>query len=1240
MNTSKLKPFSQKARKILMEGVRLRMLFWGFDGKNEKIVAEPEAISGGVIFRNEVYNDPGLLAKWQQMKTRIGSHTYKDAIEEAAYTWFNRLMALKILEKNDYEEKQLGYEGTVPAMLDKARNGIMPFLGENDKQKVREKLLAGDEEGAFGILLVGYFHNHTLLKRVFGGIDDFTELLLPNNLLATGGIIELLNINGFVQEQDYREVELIGWLYQFYISEKKDEVFKGFKENKKARKEDIPAATQIFTPKWIVKYLVENTVGKTWLDRHPDSAIRSQLKYLVENESASSTKGEGIDTTTLLSLLDPACGSGHILVTAFDLYMLMYKEEGLTTRQAVREILQHNLFGLDIDKRAVQLACFAVLMKAASYDRDILKVNMLPHIYAMPEPTYFDHKALEKFLYDGEELNLDKEGILKDLVKGLDLMRQAQNLGSIIQFDLQDDTREQIKRRHKHWKILEEKNPLSFDQLSWWAPLSQYLNPLSVLLGQYSCVAANPPYMGQKGMNGELKNYVGKYYAKTKGDLMTVFMEVIPNLTVDHGRFALINLPSWLFLSSFEEIRNQYLSNYLFESLLHMGRGIFGIDFGSVAFAIKKELAGNRVGNYFRLHERNFQHIYYEDIEKIFLLSKNTHEYKYDFNFYRDEDGVKTIPIQGTSNGKQILYSNIAQIRFFRIPGNPIAYWVSERIFNLFKTNPHLGHRIEIRKGLATSDNDKYLRFWFEISQNKFTSLCASREETKVNDYKWFPINKGGPARKWFGNNEYVVNWENDGEEIRNFKDSSGKLKSRPQNLNYSFKKALTWSKISSGSNFTARISTNSLFDDAGAIGHHQNHQTLLYVLSLLNSRLCSEILRILNPTMNFQTGEVASIPLILDERIESFFPFEIVENLIDIAEKDWNSRENSWDFKKSPLIDESSNLKEGFNKWEQTVSVNFFLLHYHEEELNQIIINIYNLHEELNHYVALKDITVLDEELDRDSLSSIENELREGYLIWRKKNIISNDYGKEITRKTDLINYCQLPIKKTEVFGQFVSYCIGTLFGRYRLDKPGLNIAHPVPTPSELSSYKYNNYEFVINENAIIPLFGEDSPFADNVVKGFKDVIICIWGEKTLTENINFLNTCLGIPFEKFLIEKFWDYHKKVYQKKPIYWLFSSPAGSFKVLVYMHRMDKFTVQKIRLNYLHRYIEYLTNQIQQAEANKAAPRTIDKLNKALQDCREYDKILKPLADQQITFDLDDGVTVNYEKFKPALAALK
>ena len=630
MNT---KTFAQEARKILMHGVAKKLLFWGFNAKGE-VIEQPVKVSGGYSFRGEVFDDTSVPNLWHSLQTAIKNKGFEMVVEEAAYTWFNRIMALRILVKNGYEDPQLedaqGLQHT-PIILQKARQGNYSYL-KTDEQTRLQKILTdySKDQEAFAILIKGYCHSHKTLQRVFGKIDDYTELLLPDNMLQTDGFLHLLNTTDAITDDDYQKVELIGWLYQFYISEKKDDVFASFKKGKKAEAKDIPAATQIFTPNWIVKYMVENTAGKIWLDKHPNSVLKSQMKYLVtndndENESAVSSSVQRIENKALISsvedltLIDPAAGSGHILVEGFDLIYKMYLEEYYTAEEAVESILKNNLFGLDIDDRAAQLATFAILLKAANVYPAIWKKDWLPNVYAMPEAADFSQQEINDFL--GEEGAVYAE----ELDEALRLMKQAKNLGSVMKLNIREEARAFIAQQFTAIKNSEFRD---FNIEIIYQKLANYIPVLLLLTKKYTSVVANPPYMGQKSMNADLKNYVNANYPITKTDLMTIFMEVIPNMTLDNSRFALINLPSWLFLSSFEKIRKNYIDDFTFDSLLHMGRGIFGIDFGSVAFAIKKTKSENAFGSYFRLHERNFQHILYEDIQKLFLYSNGKIDYK------------------------------------------------------------------------------------------------------------------------------------------------------------------------------------------------------------------------------------------------------------------------------------------------------------------------------------------------------------------------------------------------------------------------------------------------------------------------------------------------------------------------------------------------------------------------------------------------------------------------------------
>ncbi len=1203
MNT---KTFAQESRKLLMDGVAKRLLYWGFDSQGN-VVAEPISVSGGYVFREaDPVDAPDAIRLWKALKQAVQHKGIEVVVEEAAYTWFNRMMALRIMVKNGYEQSQLenvtGMEHT-PVILQKARQGHYGFLNKGEQERLKK--IIGDyskDQEAFALLLVGYCHANKTLDKVFGKLDDYTELLLPDNMLQDSGFLHLLNTTDAISDDDYQEVELIGWLYQFYISEKKDEVFASFKKNKKAEAKDIPAATQIFTPNWIVKYMVENTAGKIWLDKHPDSPLKSQMKYLVENDSDGKTEAL-INNVEELTLIDPAAGSGHILVEGFELLYQMYMEEYYTPEEAVESILTNNLYGLDIDDRAAQLATFAILLKAAKQYPDIWQKDWLPNVYAMPEEQDFSEQEIKDFLgAEGTDYTEELEAALR-------LMKQAKNLGSVMKLNLSEEARVFIEKQFVEIQNTEYRD---FNLEAIFQNLKNYIPVLLILTKKYSSVVANPPYMGQKSMNADLKNYVNTNYPITKSDLMTIFMEVIPNMTEDNSRFALINLPSWLFLSSFEKIRKSYIDNFTFDSLLHMGRGIFGIDFGSVAFAIKKTKSENSIGSYFRLHERNFQHILYKDIEKLFLYSNGKENYKYDFNQYRGEEGITEIPENGTVEGEKLFYRNIPQANFYKIPGSPIAYWVKENLHKAFSLNK-IKDLCDVKHGMSTGKNAKVVRFWSEIAFKDLGLNIKSHVDPRKENYKWFPYNKGGAFRKWYGNQEYVLMYDEKG--LNLMKSFSG---FRYDGKSHYFKNGITWSFISSGS-FASRYTPEGFVFDVS--GSSLFLEDVNKVLGFLCSNVSYYMLKILNPTINFQVGNLKALPLsnsIFDNQDIDF----VVEDSKKISRKDWNSHETSWDFDQSPLLNETNSVEEAYQTWKEKVSKNFFQLHANEEELNRIFIDIYGLQEELTPEVALKDITILQEELSKNELVALEDDFR-----------------------ANGGNAIELPIDKGEVISQFISYAIGLFMGRYRLDKPGLNIAHPNPTTDELARYTFNNGKVIIDEDAILPLMGKNCQFPDDSLQQFQQVLDTIWGHETRTENINFIQEGLDKDLEKFLVKDFYKYHCKMYKKKPIYWLFASPKGAFQVLVYMHRMNAFTVEKIRANYLLEHIKNIRTEIMVLEGNASnintqEARTLDRLRGDLIECEAYDMELKNVADQQISFDLDDGVTVNYKKFETVVAKIK
>lgn len=1182
MNT---KTFAQEARKILMHGVAKKLLFWGFNAKGE-VIEQPVKVSGGYSFRGEVFDDTSVPNLWHSLQTAIKNKGFEMVVEEAAYTWFNRIMALRILVKNGYEDPQLedaqGLQHT-PIILQKARQGNYSYL-KTDEQTRLQKILTdySKDQEAFAILIKGYCHSHKTLQRVFGKIDDYTELLLPDNMLQTDGFLHLLNTTDAITDDDYQKVELIGWLYQFYISEKKDDVFASFKKGKKAEAKDIPAATQIFTPNWIVKYMVENTAGKIWLDKHPNSVLKSQMKYLVtndndENESAVSSSVQRIENKALISsvedltLIDPAAGSGHILVEGFDLIYKMYLEEYYEPEEAVASILQNNLFGLDIDDRAAQLATFAILLKAAKVYPKVWEQDWLPNVYVMPEAADFSIQEINDFL--GEE----RAAYVEELDIALRLMKQSKNLGSVMKLELSEEGRMYIQKRFKDLKASDYRD---FTTELIYQKIQTYIPVLLLLTQKYTAVVANPPYMGQKNMNVDLKTYVNANYPLSKSDLFAVFMESTLAMNIENGLMGMINQHSWMFLSSYQNLRNNILENYGIVNMLHLGSRTFeelsGEVVQSTAFVIENGKSINEASYYRLVDYKNVN-----EKEKHFLDRNNQH-------------------------------SNIPQTNFAKIPGSPIAYWVSENLLKVF-SEKCIGDNFNSKFGMSAGDGPRFIRKWFEVSSIKI-GFNHSREEFISGGYKWSPLDKGGEKTRWFGNNESVINWEFDGNEIKNLKNSAVRS---PQ---YFFKKHVSWNLINSKGSAFRLFDKGFILDTASNCTYSDNDSDLLYLLGLYNSSVSTLILNLLNPTINLSCGVVDKLPF-----IKKPIDLSVVKSNVKIAKLFWNFRETSWDFEQTPLLNETHTLEEAYTTWQEKVTKDFFQLHSNEEELNRIFIDIYGLQEELTPDVALKDITILQEELTKKDLEKLE------------KNFRAN--GNEAI---------VLPINKAEVISQFISYAIGIFMGRYRLDKKGLNIAHPNPTAEELAAYNSpfgGKGAITIDEDAIIPIMGTACNFPDDALQQIYSLLDTIWGAETRTENINFIQECLNKDIEKFLVADFYKYHCKMYKKKPIYWLFASKKGAFQVLVYMHRMNAFTVEKIRDNYLLVHIKNIVSEIGLLESNEASLSTqeakkLEQLRTNLQECEVYETDLKDMADNQITFDLDDGVAVNYQKFETIVAKIK
>lgn len=1173
METNQIKKFAQEARTMLQRGVRNRLLALGFDS-NGHIAEKDMPVCGAdhVVFMGRVIGDVSFYHKWMSLYERLQDKGVQYVCEEAAYTWFNRLMAIRIMVKNGFADPVLEYQSNalrIPRIVTDARRGVLPQMSEADRELLME-LLEDDTKTTeqFAVLIVSYCKHQPILSACFGAVTDYTELLLPANILAEGGFVDMLNHTAFISDEDYRQSELIGWLYQFYISEKKDDVFASFKKGKKAEAEDIPAATQIFTPNWIVKYMVQNTLGRIYLDNNPYAMdIKDRMAYLVQPDSpAPEASVFHYDDIHALTVADLACGSGHILNEAFDLLYTIYVEEGYNRRRAIEEIFRYNLLGIDLDPRAKQLAMFALLMKACQRDPSFLDAHCLPRVLDMGVAT--DVRRLnaksgvaslltEFFAGAGKQL-------IAETMDALALMEQADNLGSIMRFTLSDTTRTAIALRMEEWR---ERGTDNEDMQTLLAAFEVIL----ALTDKYAALMMNPPYMGGGNMNAALSYYVKKNYEAGKADLFAVFMQVAEERLVENGKYGMINMQSWMFLSSFEKLRTHLLETLQIDSMLHLGPRTFDELSGEVvqntAFAVTKHKP-YATGTYFRLMDGKSC----RDKERMFLVGENR-------------------------------YPHVSQQNFEKIPGCPIGYWVSPKIQEVFTSNLALSAVCSPTQGLATADNARFLRLWFEVSQSRIGFGCENAASTARIGRKWFPCNKGGGVRKWYGNQTEVINWENDGSEIKNFPGAV------IRNEHCYFKPSVSWNMISSGmlsfryypKGFVLNNASNSICIDK-----------FLGLLGYLNSPLTVIIANIINPTLNLSNGVVAKFPNLIvdDEQFE-----KKVSDCIFISKSDWDAHETSWDFQENELVrlgkeqgEGSHSLSDLMDAYREHWTELFLQLHDNEEVLNRQFIEIYGLEDELTPDVPPEEITILQQ-----GEISIEN----GQIIWHDDVLVK----------------------------QFISYAVGCMMGRYRLDKPGLHIAHPNPTEEEVCTYTYNGQDFTIDEDGIVPLMTRDCSFPDNASERFKQFLKVALGEDALTENLNFVEAALGKDIESYFVKDFWKDHLARYQRRPIYWLFSSKKGAFQCIAYMHRMNPYTVEQVRNKYLLPHMEYIGDRITEMESRAAALTTkerklLEKFRKDLDECREYHDRLHEVADRQIAFDLDDGVVVNYAKFGDILAKLK
>ncbi len=1205
MDTNRIKKFAVEARNRLKAGIEAKIITLGFDRKgNVPEHMHPQLMQGGTLWNGQLQTE-GFYYQWQALYNRVQQKGIKEVYEEAAYTWFNRLVAIRILMKNGLIEPVLEYVGAArtPRIVDEARMGRIPEMQERQRQLLME-LLDDDSKTTeqFAILVTAFCHDNPILFKCFGAMSDYTELLLPNDILTEGGFIDLLNHTDFITDEDFHSPELIGWLYQFYISERKDEVFS---KKGKFEADEIPAATQIFTPNWIVKYMVQNTIGRIYLDNNPSAASEFKPKWQYLVEPSEPTPKEAIykykELTDLL-VGDLACGSGHILNECFDLLYDLYIYEGYSRREAVEYIFTNNLRGIDLDTRAKQLATFALMLKACQKDSAFADAHILPKVLNMPTPIPQEQVSdrLKEFFRETPSNQIHKE-----LIAAFELMQDADSLGSIMKFDLAESTQLAIRQTMDYWqrqgfvpKTIEDIMPA--------------MDLMLTLTDKFSALVMNPPYMGNGNMNDVLTKYVKDYYDEGKADLFSTFMLVAIDRLLDFGKYGMINMHSWMFLTSFAKLRKSLLESEHIDSLLHLGPRTFDelsgevvqnaafviskTDYKSSSDGTNKDFIYSNSGIYYRLIEgKNCR-----DKERLFLDAQLNH-----------------------STG--IYYSKVKQNNFENIPGLSLGYWVNTNTIEIFKSNPSLHSVSKARLGQNTGDNERFLRSWYEISADVIGFNLP--DDYNGFGYKWIPYTKGGLLRRWYGPSDTVINWANDGEEIKEFCviRNHGKHWSRYiQSYDCFYKSGLVFPRIGTGNFCTRFINKGTIFDVNAPGCFPKTNQ--YYLLGYLNSNVIKYFLEILCPTLTFQVGDVSKVPCKGMDCSYSDID-NLVKQNIGISKADWDSHEISWDYEANPLVAfrnetvANGNLESSFKLssfveqfktiWEER----FNQLHQNEEELNRQFIDIYGLQNELSPEVPKNEITIL----------------QQGEINLVQTPGSYNDYT--------------LQWNEDVLMKQLISYAVGIWMGRYRLDKPGLNIAHPNPTDEELAPYSIDGEKVYIDDDGLIPVLPQSSPFDDNLSSRIADFIRIAFGEESLTENLNYMEKAMGTTISNYVQKDFWKDHKKMYQNRPIYWLFSSKKGAFKCLAYMHRMDAYTAERVRANYLLPYIEFLQNQINELEnravlLSTAENRRLQNLQKDLEECREYHERLQVVAEQAISFDLDDGVVVNYAKYGDVLEKIK
>ncbi len=1174
MNKSVLRNFAVNARQELMERIKQKAFEIGI---SEDKVKKAQIEASDAIYINGQALDSMQIKQRNSLIEELQMKGYNRVMEEVAYTWFNRFSALRFMEVNDYLPAGVRVlSSSLPGSMepDILREALHVDL-DIDREKVFELREADDSNGLFKYLIIQQCHQlNQCFPFLFEKIADYSEILFPDNLLQEGSFLRIIADTDNIPREDWQNVEIIGWLYQYYISEKKEEVFAGLKKNIKITKENIPAATQLFTPHWIVRYLLENSLGRLWMLNHPESRLIDKMDYYIKPE-----QNDGdflrISSPEEIKICDPACGSGHMLLYAFDLLYAIYEEEGYILREIPGLILENNLFGMEIDKRAAELAAFALVMKARRKNRRFFRNPIQPHIC-----------VLENVKFDDEELRIYKEEIGEDLFTAnlfpaLWQFEEADNFGSLIRPGLNNvsDIRQLLEAKNPGDNLFLNKSHLK---------VLQALKQADYLSQKYHVVIANPPYMGGKGMNPRLKDFAKENYPDSKSDLFAMFIERGFDLIVKRGYNTMVTMQSWMFLSSYEKLRDRLLNEVTIDCMVHMANMVMGIAFGTAATVWHKLNKPQYKGH--------FSYVNYEDLN--------------------EDNRPRQFPMQN----ERLAMASAAD--FKKIPGSPIAYWVSQGVLASFEHGIPLGEFADVKRGMTTSDNERFLRFWPEINDKKSFKSAKNAKEALDSSARWFPYSKGGGYRKWYGFMEFYINWEDSGRDVIEFAKTINKSYTRTiVNIDYYFLPSVGFSYITSGP-FSMRWLPKGFLYDSGGPGVFSSKEKRKYILACLNSAPSMIILKLLNPTINLQIADVIRLPLPSYDVFgkNSFFQNDM-NNLIKLSKLDWDSYETSWDFTILPLLKpeyRQSSLQETYNCLRRHWRDMTLEMQRLEEENNRIFIEAYGLQEELTPDVPLNEITLTCNPCYRYGGDRSEEELEALLLL--------------------------------DTIKEYISYAVGCMLGRYSPDREGLAFAGGEFDPSLYPT-------FPADRDNVIPVLADDY-FKDDIVTRLVDFVRLTLGREKLEENLEFIADTLGRrasetardSIRRYFLNDFYKDHVKNYKKRPIYWMFTSGREkAFNCLIYLHRYQADTIASIRTEYLHRQQEALEVEKQQlqrlineetgSKSARNAAKSMLKLDKKILELKKYEEVIHHYADMRINIDLDDGVKVNYAKFREVLAKI-